>query len=96
MSAANLDAIKQKYNFKDISIATWRNPALSVLPTRGGSTTPTFTPDAFSKPYIPTYKVSYGDLPQATDDEESGDEDQIHESKSEGGPIKFLFETYKH
>ena len=68
MSAANLDAIKKKYKFKEIAVATWRDPSLSVLTARGGPTSPTFSPD---KPYIPTYKVKYNTVPEPTDDEES-------------------------
>ena len=61
MSAANLDAIKKKYNFKEINVATWRDPSLS-----GDSGFP-------GAPYTPTYKVRYDALPEPTDDELSED-----------------------
>ena len=71
MSAADLDAVKKKYKFKEVAIATWRDPSLSVLSARGGPQSPTFSSDAVGKPYIPTYKVKYDTLPEPTDDEGS-------------------------
>lgn len=83
MSATNLDAIMKRYKFSDISIATWRDPALSVHPARGGPT-PTFvTPDAAAKPYTPAYKVKYNLPPKATDDLESGTDGDGDDAKSE-------------
>lgn len=75
MSAANLDAVKKKYKFKNISIATWRDPSLSTIPARGGPKSPTISPEDVAKPYIPTYKVRYDPLPNQTDDEETGNEE---------------------
>ena len=83
MSAANLDAIKKKYKFKEIAVATWRDPSLSVLSARGGPQSPTISPNAAGKPYIPTYKVKYNTLPEATDDEESGRDDEGEETNAE-------------
>ena len=83
MSAANLDAVKKKYKFKEIAVATWRDPALSVLSTRGGPTSPATSGDALGRPYIPTYKVKYR-LPQPTDDEDSGNENDKESAIPEG------------
>ena len=84
MSAANLDAIKKKYKFKDISIATWRDPSLSVHPARGGPKAPTILPEVAGKPFVPTYKVKYNTVPEPTDDEESGKYDEDESSRTEG------------
>ncbi|KAK3696866.1 hypothetical protein LTR37_017772 [Vermiconidia calcicola] len=83
MSAANLDAIKKKYKFKDISIATWRDPSLSVHPARGGPKAPTILPEVAGKPFVPTYKVKYNTVPEPTDDEESGKYDEDESSRTE-------------
>lgn len=84
MSAANLDAVKKKYKFKEIAVATWRDPSLSVLSARGGPTSPALSPDALGRPYIPTYKVKYNPLPEPTDDEDSGNEDDKEPAISAG------------
>jgi hypothetical protein len=84
MSAANLDAVKKKYKFKEIAVATWRDPSLSVLSARGGPTTPTISADALGRPYIPTYKVKYNRPPEPTDDEDSGNEDDKEPANPEG------------
>lgn len=86
MSAANLDAVKKKYKFKEIAVATWRDPSLSVLSARGGPKSPTISPEAAGRPFIPTYRVKY-DIPEPTDDEGSDDEVQKAETKSNGNRI---------
>ncbi|KAK4556644.1 hypothetical protein LTR86_006215 [Recurvomyces mirabilis] len=73
MATVNLEEIKRKYNFKQISVATWRDPRSSTIPARGGPAAPTYSAEAITKPYIPTYKVKYK-LPEPTDDEASEDE----------------------
>lgn len=77
MSAANLDAVKKKYNFKQISVATWRNPW-------SGSNSPSISPDALGQPIIPPYRVKYDQLHDPTDDEESENEDQQQSTNPEG------------
>ncbi len=77
MSTSSFDAIKRKYNFKEISVATWRDPALSVHPARGGPGTPDLFPGS-------TYKVRLDHLSQPTDDEQSDAEDNEHEPSTEG------------
>ena len=78
----SLDAVRDKYGYKNISFATWRDPRLSVHPARGGPKTPTVDPESVSQPFIPKYKVRYP-VPPPTDDEsseedgaESGEEQQ--------------------
>ncbi|KAK5707480.1 hypothetical protein LTR97_000014 [Elasticomyces elasticus] len=84
MAAVNLEEIKKKYNFKQISVATWRNPNGSILPARGGPKSPLVSAEAAGTPFIPSYKVSYR-LPEPTDDEASEDEE---DAKSEQeGPV---------
>jgi hypothetical protein len=75
MAPVNLQDIIKKYNFKTISVATWRDPRGSTLPARGGPTSPTISAEAAAKPYIPTYKVVYN-VPEPTDDEASDGEDE--------------------
>ena len=77
MSAANLDEIKNKYGFKEISVATWRDPSLSVHPARGGPDSPSLPRGAF---YVPTYKANY----ESTDDEDSGSEGDDEGDRDEG------------
>ena len=79
MSAANLDAVKKKYKFKEIAVATWRDPSLSVLSARGN-----ISPEVTGRPYIPTYKVKYNRLPEPTDDEDSGDEGEKEPASADG------------
>ena len=79
MSAANLDAVKKKYKFKEIAVATWRDPSLSVLSARGN-----ISPEAAGRPYIPTYKVKYNPLPEPTDDEDSGYEGEKESASAVG------------
>lgn len=69
------DAVKQKYGYKEMNIATWRDPRLSVHPARGGPKSPTISPESASKPFIPRYKVRYP-LPEPTDGEDSEDEEE--------------------
>jgi hypothetical protein len=69
-AAVDLDDIKRKHNIKNIRIATWRNPALSVHSARGGPASPLVSS---KPPYIPQYK-KYA-IPDPTDDEQSGKED---------------------
>ncbi|KAK5685493.1 hypothetical protein LTS10_003572 [Elasticomyces elasticus] len=84
MAAVNLEEIKKKYNFKQISVATWRNPNGSILPARGGPKSPLVSAVAAGTPFIPSYKVSYR-LPEPTDDEASENEE---DAKSEQeGPV---------
>lgn len=84
MSAAHLEELKKRYNFKHISVATWKDPRSSVLPARGGPASSTITPDAAGSPYMPTYKVSYTQpkAPEPTDDEASS-EDEPSENEAE-------------
>ncbi|KAF2485031.1 hypothetical protein BDY17DRAFT_308490 [Neohortaea acidophila] len=65
MSATSFDAVKRRYNFKDISFASWRDPALSVCAA------PRAASDVFP---VATYRVKYDLLPSPTDDEEFGDD----------------------
>ena len=83
MAAANFEDVKRKYNFTQISVATWRDPSLSVHPARGGPD-PFATIPAESAPYYPTYKVNYdpsdGDENDDDDtDDDPSDEDDIDE-----------------
>lgn len=89
MSVANLEEIKKKYNFKQISVATWRDPRGSILPSRGGPISPTISAEAASRPYVPTYKVSYPQPkpPEPTDDEDSGDDEDAG-SDDEAKPVE--------
>ncbi|KAK3651456.1 hypothetical protein LTR56_005598 [Elasticomyces elasticus] len=84
MAAVNLEEIKKKYNFKQISVATWRNPNGSILPARGGPRSPLVLAEAAGTPFIPSYKVSYR-LPEPTDDEASEDEEDAKSEKE--GPV---------
>ncbi|KAK4900776.1 hypothetical protein LTR27_001955 [Elasticomyces elasticus] len=84
MAAVNLEEIKKKYNFKQISVATWRNPNGSILPARGGPKSPLVSAEAAGTPFIPSYKVSYR-LPEPTDDEASDDEEDTKSEKE--GPV---------
>ncbi|KAK4962078.1 hypothetical protein LTR10_002575 [Elasticomyces elasticus] len=84
MAAVNLEEIKKKYNFKQISVATWRNPNGSILPARGGPKSPLVSAEAAGTPFIPSYKVSYR-LPEPTDDEASEDEEDAKSEKE--GPV---------
>ncbi|USW53622.1 hypothetical protein Slin15195_G069410 [Septoria linicola] len=76
------DAVRERYGYKEISIATWRDPRLSVHPARGGPKSPTISPETASKPFIPRYKVRYP-VPEPTDDEESEDGEEEEEKGSE-------------
>ncbi|KAK3678879.1 hypothetical protein LTR78_001332 [Recurvomyces mirabilis] len=82
MATVNLEEIRRKYNFKQISVATWRDPRSSTIPARGGPSAPMYSAEAISKPYIPTYKVKYK-LPEPTDDEASEDEQAAPAPKGE-------------
>ncbi|KAK0941247.1 hypothetical protein LTR29_007239 [Friedmanniomyces endolithicus] len=88
MAAVDLEEIRKRYNFKQISVATWRNPGGSILPARGGPQPLVISAEAAGKPFIPSYKVRYP-LPQPTDDEdsESGEDD---ESEPEDSPLGAL------
>lgn len=76
MSPTSFEAVKRRYNFREISFASWRDPALSVCPApRAGS-------DVFP---VATYKVKYDFLPPPTDDKDSGfGEEKEDETKIEG------------
>ncbi|KAK1068837.1 hypothetical protein LTR74_005293 [Friedmanniomyces endolithicus] len=88
MAAVDLEEIRKKYNFKQITVATWRNPSGSILPARGGPQSLVISAEAAGKPFIPSYKVRYP-LPQPTDDEDSeGGEDS--ESEREDAPLEVL------
>lgn len=80
--AYNLDAVKARYGYKEISIAQWRNPRLSVHPARGGPKSPTMSAEAAAQPYIPRYKVKYR-VPVPTDDEESEDDKSANEQEDD-------------
>lgn len=84
MSAAHLEELKKRYNFKHISVATWKDPRSSVLPARGGPKSPSISAEAAGSPYMPTYKVSYTQpkAPEPTDDEASS-EDEVSEGEAE-------------
>ena len=84
MSAAHLEELKKRYNFKHISVATWKDPRSSVLPARGGPASSSISPEAAGSPYMPTYKVSYTQpkAPEPTDDEASS-EDEASEGEAE-------------
>lgn len=69
---SSLDAVKKRFNIKEIRIATWRDPALSVHEARRGGKTPKVSPKDAAKPFIPTYKVRYDNLGLDTDDEGEG------------------------
>ncbi|KAK0911869.1 hypothetical protein LTR91_019115 [Friedmanniomyces endolithicus] len=88
MAAIDLEEIRKKYNFKQISVATWRNPGGSILPARGGPQSLVISAEAAGKPFVPSYKVRYP-LPQPTDDEasESGEDS---ESEREDAPLEGL------
>lgn len=79
------DAVKAKYGYREISIATWRDPRQSVHPARGGPrVSPSVSPESASKPFIP-YRVKYRPRPpEPTDDEESDDDDDESEQGVEG------------
>lgn len=83
MSAGNLDAIKKKYNFKELKVATWKDPKLSVHPFRGGPKPPSVSPESVSRPFVPTYKVRIARLPEPTDDEDSEDDEDEDEGEGE-------------
>ncbi|KAK1073546.1 hypothetical protein LTR74_001687 [Friedmanniomyces endolithicus] len=88
MAAIDLEEIRKKYNFKQISVATWRNPGGSILSARGGPQSLVISAEAAGKPFVPSYKVRYP-LPQPTDDEasESGEDS---ESEREDAPLEGL------
>ena len=67
MAAANFEDVKRKYNFSQISVATWRDPSLSVHPARGGPNPSATTPE---QPYFPTYRVNYDLLSEQNDDDD--------------------------
>lgn len=69
--AVSREAICRKYNFKDIRVATWRDP-YSVYNARAPGQG-VVSPDAYQRPYIPRYRliIPNAKLPQATDDEDS-------------------------
>lgn len=72
------DAVKAKYGYREISIATWRDPRQSVHPARGGPrVSPAVLPESIAQPFIP-YKVKYKPRPppEPTDDEDSEGEDE--------------------
>lgn len=75
MASVNLEEIKKRYKFKEISVATWRDPRSSTLPARGGPSSPSVSADAVARPFVPTYKVSYN-LPEPTDDEASEEDER--------------------
>ena len=78
MSVSHLDAIKKKYGFQTLNVATWRDPKLSVHPARGGPKGPSISPDLAAKPFELTYKVRIKPPPpppEPTDDEDSEGEE---------------------
>lgn len=76
MAAANLEQVKKKYNFKDIKVATWRDPALSIHPARGGLST--LSPFADTS-YVPKFKDAY----DSTDEEETETQFDFEDEDSE-------------
>ncbi|KAK0314117.1 hypothetical protein LTR91_020822 [Friedmanniomyces endolithicus] len=88
MAAVDLEEIRKRYNFKQISVATWRNPGGSILPARGGPQPLVISAEAAGKPFIPSYKVRYP-LPQPTDDEDAESEED-GESELEDSPLEAL------
>lgn len=77
----SFEEVKDRYGFTTVRFATWRDPRDSTHWARGGPKTPTITPEAAAKPYIPKYKVKYK-VPEPTDDEESEDEDEEEDKES--------------
>ena len=70
-----LDEVCNKYGFKKLNVATWRDPNLSVLAGgRGPRAGVKILPADAYKPFVPTYKVTYRRPPEPTDDEDSGTE----------------------
>ncbi|KXL43202.1 MAG: hypothetical protein FE78DRAFT_41820 [Acidomyces sp. 'richmondensis'] len=100
MSVSSFEEIKKRYNFPHVAIATWRDPADSVLPAFGGPKPLAISAEDAGRPFIPTYKFTPR-LPETTDDEESesgdddgdddddddddNDEDQSHDENDGGG-----------
>ena len=91
MSVSHLDEIKSRYGFKELNVASWKDPKLSVHPFRGGPKPASVSPQSVSKPFTSTYKVRIArppPPPEPTDDEESEDEDagdgKVEETKPEG------------
>lgn len=86
MSASSFDEIRRRYNFKELKVAQWRDPTLSVHHTRGGPAPVSVSPDAIAesmaKPTF-TYKVRIARPPEPTDDEESEDEEEVEEKEEE-------------
>ena len=85
MPPPEVEAVIKKYNWPGIAIATWRDPKLSVHPARGGSTSPTISPGVAMKPFVPTYKIKYPPLPEATDDEGDDGKNDKSETKAPEG-----------
>ena len=85
MSAAHLEDIRKRYNFKELNIATWRNPSHSVLARGGASSSRTISATDAAKPYMPTYKymISPPKPPEPTDDEESSSDDEDEQTHQE-------------
>lgn len=90
MSVSHFDEIKSRYGFREVKVANWRDPKLSVHPFRGGPKPASVSPESVSKPFTGTYKVRIRPPPEPTDDEESeGDDDEDGkkgEAKDEGEP----------
>ena len=73
---APIDDVLKKHGFKQLNVATWRDPSLSVLSARGGPKSPTISPDAAGKPFVPTYKFNLSPLPESANDGESQKDDE--------------------
>lgn len=74
------EEVRKRFNFKELNVATWRNPYESIHPARRGpGLLTTISPADAAKPYMPTYKYQIkppAKLPDPTDDEESSGEDE--------------------
>lgn len=77
---SSLDEVKNKYGWKQLNIAKWRDPRESVHPFRGGPLLAKVSPYNAAKPFQFKYKVKYR-VPEPTDDEAS-DEEADGEKKS--------------
>lgn len=75
--AANIEAIKKRYGFKELSVTQWRNPAQSTLQFRGSQQTK-ITPEAAAAPFLPTYRR----ILKLPDPEEEHKEEASEEGKS--------------
>lgn len=83
MSVSHFDEIKSRYGFRELNVATWKDPKLSVHPFRGGPKPVSVSPESVSKPFTGTYRVRIRPPPEPTDDEESEDDEVVEDGKKE-------------